>query len=226
MTGNARRMAEEAARTVLEDLIQRSGEGYAAISRLIGRNPAYIQQFIRRGVPRRLSEPDRRLIAEHFGVPETVLGGLPPPDPRAAAAGGLPPGAAPHAGRGAAVWIERVGRAGAPPSGLLMDASLVAALAANPSRLRVHLAEGDSMAPTFLSGDLLIADTAACDPLRDGLYLLAGDSGAIVRRIAVHPATGAITLLSDNAGYPSWKDVPVDTLHPIGRIVWFGRRIA
>ncbi|MFA9200485.1 MAG: DUF72 domain-containing protein, partial [Cypionkella sp.] len=34
------------------------------------RNPTYIQQFIKRGVPRRLSEEDRRRLAAHFGVGE------------------------------------------------------------------------------------------------------------------------------------------------------------
>src|SRR3546814_19870430 len=34
-----------------------------------------IQQFIKRGVPRRLSEADRKRIARYFGVPESELGG-------------------------------------------------------------------------------------------------------------------------------------------------------
>ena len=40
------------ARTALDRLIVERGENYADLSRLIGRNPAYIQQFIKRGTPK------------------------------------------------------------------------------------------------------------------------------------------------------------------------------
>src|SRR3546814_13807612 len=50
---------------------------YSDISRLIGRNPAYIQQFIKRGTPRRLDEEDRRIIAQFLGISEHLLSGLP-----------------------------------------------------------------------------------------------------------------------------------------------------
>ena len=49
--------------------------GYSAISRLLNRNPAYIQQFIKRGSPRKLDDEDRRILARFFGVDEQVLGG-------------------------------------------------------------------------------------------------------------------------------------------------------
>ena len=61
-------------RTALARLIVERGEDYAGLSRLIGRNAAYIQQFIKRGSPRRLAEADRRILARYFGVEEAVLG--------------------------------------------------------------------------------------------------------------------------------------------------------
>jgi len=54
-------MAEADGRAALARLITERGEDYAGLSRLIGRNAAYIQQFIKRGTPRRLAEPDRRI---------------------------------------------------------------------------------------------------------------------------------------------------------------------
>src|SRR3546814_14673076 len=65
------------ARTTLDRLIVERGENYSDISRLIGRNPAYIQQFIKRGTPRRLDEEDRRIIAQFLGISEHLLSGLP-----------------------------------------------------------------------------------------------------------------------------------------------------
>jgi hypothetical protein len=64
-------------RAVLERLIKERREDYSGLSRLIGRNPAYIQQFIKRGTPRKLDEEDRRTLARYFGVDESWLGGAP-----------------------------------------------------------------------------------------------------------------------------------------------------
>ena len=68
-------MESLAIRNTLDELIRSKGEDYASLSRLIGRNPTYIQQFIRRGIPRKLSEEDRRILARHLDVPESLLGG-------------------------------------------------------------------------------------------------------------------------------------------------------
>ena len=50
-------------RSVLERLCVERGEDFAGLSRMLGRNPAYIQQFVRRGVPKRLKEEERRKLA-------------------------------------------------------------------------------------------------------------------------------------------------------------------
>ena len=47
-------------RLFLEHLCAERGEDFAGLSRMLGRNPAYIQQFVRRGVPKRLKEEERR----------------------------------------------------------------------------------------------------------------------------------------------------------------------
>jgi hypothetical protein len=62
-------------REYLEELVRERQEDYASLSRLIGRNPSYIQQFIKRGSPKRLDEKDRKTLARYFGVPEVLLGG-------------------------------------------------------------------------------------------------------------------------------------------------------
>src|SRR6185312_11675960 len=72
-------------RLVLERLCAERGEDFAGLSRMLGRNPAYIQQFVRRGVPKRLKEEERRKLARYFSVPEVLLGG--PPESEAAAIG-------------------------------------------------------------------------------------------------------------------------------------------
>jgi hypothetical protein len=49
----------------------------AALSGLLDRNASYLQQFVRKGSPRKLEENDRRTLAEFFGVDEAELGGTP-----------------------------------------------------------------------------------------------------------------------------------------------------
>ena len=70
-------MEPDEIRSNLDRLIRERGESYGAISQLIGRNAAYIQQFVKRGTPRKLDEGDRARIARYFGVDEQMLGGPP-----------------------------------------------------------------------------------------------------------------------------------------------------
>ena len=46
----------ENVREELDRLIRQRNVGYSAVSRLLNRNPAYIQQFIKRGSPRKLDD--------------------------------------------------------------------------------------------------------------------------------------------------------------------------
>src|SRR5207245_8181712 len=72
-------------RKVLERLCAERGEDFSGLSRMLGRNSAYIQQFVRRGVPKRLKEEERRKLARYFGISEALLGG--PADESVAAEG-------------------------------------------------------------------------------------------------------------------------------------------
>ena len=47
-------------RHVLEQLCVERGEDFAGLSKMLGRNAAYVQQYVRRGVPKRLKEEERR----------------------------------------------------------------------------------------------------------------------------------------------------------------------
>src|SRR3954452_5376541 len=69
-------------RVLLERLCAERGEDFAGLSRMLGRNPAYIQQFVRRGVPKRAEEEERGKIPRHFALSEAILGGPPEEAPR------------------------------------------------------------------------------------------------------------------------------------------------
>jgi phage repressor protein C with HTH and peptisase S24 domain len=217
-------MAEDP-RTLLERLIRERGEDYAGLSRLIGRNPAYVQQYIKRGSPRRLAEEDRRALARYFRIDEALLGapereeGAPADRlvtvPRLDVSASAGPGAEAAAERALGqiafdpAWLRRMRIGGSGSDGL--------------SLIRV---QGDSMAPTLSDGDEILVDRGdAAERLRDGIYVLRIEDVLVVKRVAVNPAGRRLSIRSDNDNYPSWPDCDPAAVDVVGRVVWVGRRL-
>jgi phage repressor protein C with HTH and peptisase S24 domain len=216
-------MENQDPRAVLERLIQERREDYSALSRLIGRNSAYIQQFIKRGTPRRLAEGDRQKLARYFNVEEHVLGGpmaITPASPDA-----LIPIArysvAASAGPGAIAGFERpVAQIGF-SKGWLEQLSR-----AKPEDLSVIKVEGDSMVPTLNDGDDIMVDRSSIrGKVSDGIYVLRRDDTLMVKRITVNPSRSSFNVSSDNPAYASWPDCAPGDVDILGRVVWAGRRI-
>ena len=61
--------------------------------------------------------------------------------------------------------------------------------------------------------------------LRDGIYVLRIDDALVVKRIALHPIGGRVTVQSDNPAYPDWPDCDLGNLNCIGRVIWAGRKL-
>ncbi|HWU03747.1 MAG TPA: transcriptional regulator, partial [Novosphingobium sp.] len=68
-------MQENDPRTNLLRLATERGVSLSALSSLIGRNSSYLQQFVRKGSPRKLEEADRATLASFLGVSESLLSG-------------------------------------------------------------------------------------------------------------------------------------------------------
>ena len=208
-------------RTELQRLCAERGEDFAGLSRMLGRNSAYIQQFVRRGVPKRLKEEERRKLARYFAVSEAVLGG---PADLPGADGMVPVKRTPvraSAGPGALV-SEETGR-----PYFAFDERWLKALTGSPSdKLSIIRVEGDSMAPTLNPGDDILVDLGDREErLRDGIYVLRIDEALVVKRIALHPVGRGVTVQSDNPAYPDWPDCDLAAIHCIGRVVWAGRKL-
>jgi phage repressor protein C with HTH and peptisase S24 domain len=209
-------------RLVLERLCAERGDDFAGLSRMLGRNAAYIQQFVRRGVPKRLKEEERRKLARYFSVSETLLGG--PPETEKVLKGLVSVKRHPvrvSAGPGALV-TEESGK----PCFAFDERWLRALTATKPSQLSIVRVEGDSMAPTLNSGDDILVDLGdSAERLRDGIYVLRIDDALVVKRLALDPTGRRVTVKSDNPAYPDWPDCSLDGLKPIGRVIWAGRRL-
>jgi phage repressor protein C with HTH and peptisase S24 domain len=213
-------MAEADARAALERLIEERGEDYAGLSRLIGRNAAYVQQYIKRGTPKRLAEEDRRILARYFGVSEQILGGsAEPPDSGHVAVPQLDVGAS--AGSGSFAEGESA------LSHLAFDRKWLRRLGAGDGKqLSIIRVEGDSMAPTLADGDEILVDRGdAAERLREGIYVLRRDDALAVKRLAPDPAGARVAIRSDNPAYPSWPDCDLASIDIVGRVVWCGRQL-
>ena len=212
-------------RAALERLIREAGVDYAALSRLLGRNAAYVQQFIRRGVPRKLDEDDRRTLARYFRVDESLLGG-----PASLSTGARK--------REAVVAIPRLALGASAGPGSLdgderaagvvgMDPRALRELTANPGSVSAIKVTGDSMSPTLDDGDDIFVDRSdAAERLRDGIYVLRFDEALNVKRIARSPDGARLTVRSDNPAYPSWPDCDPARIDIIGRVIWVGKRVS
>lgn len=205
-------------------LSQARGVSLAALSELLGRNPSYLQQFIRKGSPRKLEEQDRATLARFLGVGEEELREaqdlsyvkapvrrgqvdwveVPRLDLGAAAGAGRVPGveAAFDTFRFSRRWLEEQGLA-----------------RAQLSAIRV---EGDSMEPLLNDGDEILVDRAP-RAFRDGIHVVRLGDTLMVKRVASAGA-GRVALLSQNFAYPP-VEVAAEEIEIIGRVVWKGGRV-
>ena len=218
-------------RIQLLKLSQERGASLASLSELLGRNASYLQQFIKKGSPRKLEEGDRKTLARFFGVSEELLGAE-APGLKENSYGKVPSDAVT---RDSVEWIEvarmDIGASAGPgslPTGeaafdafrfsrrWLSDQGLAGA------QLSAITVEGDSMEPLLRDGDEILVDRRD-QPFRDGVHVVRLGDTLMVKRVA-QAGAGRFALLSQNLAYPP-VDVSAEEMEVIGRVVWKGGRI-
>lgn len=192
-------------RTTLSTLVTERGASLAGLSRLIGRNDAYLQQYVTRGSPRALSEEDRRVLAAFLGTSEQALGG-PAREPAMVRVARLDQGAS--AGPGNPVDDDRVA------GGEAIDPAVLRQLGLRADDLSIVVARGDSMFPTIADGDAMLIDrNDRRVDTRGGIFVARIDGAVVVKRLARRG--GALTVSSDNPDYPPLRP---DDVEIIGRV--------
>ncbi len=192
-------------------LARERGVSLAELSRVLGRNPAYMQQYIDRGTPRRLAEADRATLAGYLGVRESALGG-PVRDELVAI---LRIDAAAAAGPGGLVEDDRADGA------LRIDAALLRQLRVRPDNASMIEVTGDSMEPVLGHGDTILVDRGDRRGVSGAIYVVRYDGALLVKRLARVP--GGIELVSDNTAYPPIAVAGIPDI--VGRVVWLSRRL-
>lgn len=213
------------ARQRLLDLATDRGVSLAGLSDMIGRNSSYLQQFIRKGSPRKLEEGDRRALAEFFGVDEAELGGVEEksrniPSPHFSSASTwvevprLPVEAA--AGSGAVASGEQ------PFDSFCFSRRWLREHGLERAQLSAITVMGDSMEPLLNDGDEILVDTAQ-RTLRDGIHVVRVGDALMVKRLAA-AGPDRVVLLSQNYAYPPQEFALCD-IEIVGRVVWKGGRL-
>lgn len=216
-------MEQENARTTLMELSARRGVSLAALSAFIGRNSSYLQQFVKKGSPRKLEEGDRRKLAQFFGIEERRLGGMEEKS------------SAPHAKMPRAHWIDvprlALDASAGPgafadeeqPFGVLrFSHDWLRGMGLNPAQLTTITVAGDSMHPVLNDGDEILVDQSR-RALQDGIHVVRVGDHLLVKRIDMgHP--GVVRLKSANPAYDPIDLAPEEVV-VIGRVVWKGGRL-
>ena len=191
-------------------------ETLAALSRLIGRNDAYLQQYLRRGTPRVLAEVDRQRLARYFGVDEAELGG-------------------PERVPTDSVWVPRLDAVAAAGAGGVVESErVIDALPFSPRQLRaLGLASGrptlieaigDSMAPLILDRDTIMVDASVRRVGRTrAIHVLRLDGAVVVKH--VRAAGDRLHITSENPDAPAIGWRAAGEVEVLGRVVWLGRAL-
>lgn len=224
---------DDGGRARLVGLAVQRNVSLSALSALIGRNTTYLQQFVRKGSPRKLEENDRRTLAEFFGVPESDLGA--PQRGGVIVAGQAPPRAGTAPRPVTADWADiprlPLGASAGPgthpaeeiPSGRLrFNHRWLKGQGLEPAMLSVIEVEGDSMEPTLRDGDEILVDRTP-RPLRAGIHVIRLDDVLLVKRLEPGPG-GAVRIISDNLAYPRLER-SLNEVELVGRVVWKGGRL-
>lgn len=206
-------MDGEQQRAALQALIDAGGHDYMGLSRLLDRNDAYVQQYMKRGSPRMLPEAYRKRLARFFGVADAVLGG----DGDAVVSDTIAVAhlaVAASAGPGAFVDGETPRRV------THLARQEVPGIA--PEHLSYIRVTGDSMAPTLLDGDEILVDASPPVDPRQGLWVMTVDDTLMVKRLKRQGRGWAV--VSDNPDEPDPGPFDAGRMELKGRVVRSVRR--
>lgn len=209
-------------REKLSALAQERATSLAKLSRMLGRNGSYLQQYITKGSPRKLEEEDRRRLAQFFGVAESDLGGReeisyktpnrPSGDwvdvPRLPLEASAGPGA--------------VGAAEIPFDAFRFSRRWLREQGLEPAMLSSIRVMGDSMDPLLRDGDEILVDRTP-RPFREGVHVVRLGEALHVKLLQAVPP-GRLRLVSSNPAYEP-VEVAMADVDVVGRVVWKGGRL-
>lgn len=224
-TTDAGALTTDPVRRTVRGALDAAGLTLKQASRALGRNDAYLQQFLYRGSPRRLPEAVRLRLAAITGTDGDMFLDR---DLRTLHDELAPSGiAVPLFEVSAAAGGGRTGEEPASSAALSFPPSLLRQITAAPANgLRLISISGDSMAPTLEHGDMVMIDTNRTIPSPPGIFILDDGVGLVAKRVDAIPNTRPqmLRLSSDNQAYSNYQR-RIDEVRILGRVVWFARSL-
>jgi len=219
--------------------LQRAKTDLKHASLAIGRNAAYLQQFVYRGSPRTLSDDVREKLAALLGIEPSVLRHKHQPPRKLRSDVGAQRGVVrrgPTRGFAeiAEIDVRASAGAGALNEGLeqashtwlLPDTLVRYELRAQPQQLRIITIDGDSMEPVLSSGDRILVDTSQRVPVPPGIFVVWDGMGLVAKRAEHVPNSDPprIVIKSQNPEYTTYERA-ADEVNIVGRVIWAARRV-
>jgi len=229
-------------RTRVLKLVQERGTDLKHLSLGLGRNAAYLHQFIWRGTPKVLPEDVREQLAKRLDVDEAKLRHREAPQrkPRSKRItdGESVEAPTPHVPNGFVGIAEIDVRASAGPGAindgleetkvtwLFPEAVVRHEFRAPPDELRMITVDGDSMEPLLSSGDRILLDTSQRVPVPPGIFVIWDGMGLVAKRIEHIPNSDPpkVLIKSVNPEYQAYER-SAEEVNVVGRVIWAARRL-
>ena len=221
-------MTPDPERQRLRDALWQNGTSLTEASLAIGKNKAYLQQYLSRGMPKVLSFQDSARLGELLGRDPDEFRHAEQP-PRKPWTRKRRQDARPALVRIPVVEVE----ASAGP-GALADEFVVEKASwtlpvdmirheghARPEDMRILMVRGDSMEPEMREGDRLLVDTGRRSPGTGEMCVLWDGNGLVVKRIEPVHGDGPprLRLRSANPAYEPYTCL-AEEVHVVGKVVW------
>ncbi|WP_158498637.1 S24 family peptidase [Martelella endophytica] len=210
-------------RKLIAKRIEERGLTYKQVSLALGKNHAYMQQYVERGVPSTLRERTRSQLAELLDIPEEDIGGPQQKKATRAPAGDVP-NLTIHSGAGNGgllhIAVDEAGKISDPEhtDGFWSFPESVKNLWRSMGNTYALPVIGDSMDPTITSGSFVFIDTGHTTPVPEDIYAINYGDGLMVKRIALVPRSDKVRVISDNSRYPDYELLRTD-VEVYGRVI-------
>lgn len=223
-------------------LLQDKGSDLKKASLAVGKNAAYVHQYVYRGTPKVLPEDVRLALATHLEVDESELRHS-EASARRPYAETEPPGTEPRRKRGQEVEgfsaVKEIDvRASAGPGAindgfeeakgtwLFPDPVIRHEFRARATDLHIVTIDGDSMEPLLSSGDRILIDTSQRVPVPPGIFVIWDGMGIVAKRVehVPHSEPPKIVIKSVNPEYQTYER-DADEVNIIGRVIWAAKRL-
>jgi hypothetical protein len=201
---------------------------YNAISISLGKNPSYLQKFVKEKSPKRLDEGFRRELARILDIDEQELTDIPLMPAHLTGVSMVADKIASIFTKEEVVTIDMIDATACCGDGVdnlpekvcghwrLPLVEFKSLASGNPKNIKMLRVQGDSMTPTINEGDFVWVDISNNFVGSDGIYLIRMATGLAVKRLQA--GLSNVVIKSDN---PTYSDITAEVgeLKIVGKVV-------